>query len=254
MVYEDLRAKRVLVTGGSSGIGAATARMFGGQGCFVGVHYFATKQGAQEVLKKVSSAGGDGVLLRADVRCQQDVKKMVKEFADCAGGIDVLVNNAGGLIERQSFEEATVDYHDDVFATNVRSVMMVTQAALCYLKDGGASVVNIGSLAAHTGGGPGAGMYAAAKAAVHCYTAAMAKEFSRYQIRVNTISPGFIETRFHYRYSTAERRAKMPSTIPLGRNGTAEDVAKAILFMASEQSGYITGECLSVNGGLEMSL
>ena len=257
MFYEDLKGKRVLVTGSSSGIGQATAIMFSRQGCFVGVHYFRTKQGAEKTLKLVKK-NSDGVLLRADVRDEKQVTKMVEYFAEarqgrlCRGGIDILVNNAGSLIDRQPFETATVAYHDDVYATNVRSVFLVTRAALPYLKKSKGSIVNIGSVAGHTGGADGSGIYSGAKAAVATETMSMAKEFARYGIRVNTVLPGFIETRFHQRFSTAKRRKEVAKQTPLGRNGTAEDVANAVLFLASDAAGFITGEYIAVNGGLYM--
>ena len=251
MIYEDLRGKRVLVTGSSSGMGAATAIMFSQQGCFVGVHYFKTKAGGEKTLEKVK-ANSDGVLLQADVRDEKQVSEMVKDFAKEAGGIDILVNNAGDLIDRQPFETATLEYHEDIYATNVRSVFLVTRAALAHLKKSKGNIVNIGSVAGHTGGAGGSGIYAAAKAAVATYTIAMANEFAKYGIRVNSVLPGLIETRFHMRYSSAERRKAVAEQTPLGRNGTAEDIAKAVLFLASEAAAFITGEYIAVNGGLYM--
>ena len=252
MTYEDLKSKKVLVTGSSSGIGQGTAMMFAQQGCFVGMHYFQTKAGGEKTLEEVKKYS-DGILLRADVRDEKQVNKMVEQFVKEAGGIDVLVNNAGTLIDRQSFETATLDYHEDVYATNVRSVFLVTRAALPYLKKSKGCIVNIGSIAGHHGGGPGAGIYAGAKAAVAAETIAMAKEFAPYGIRVNTVIPGLIETRFHEQFSSAERKKAIAKETPLGRNGTAEDVAKAILFLSSnEAAGFITGEYIAVNGGLYM--
>jgi len=251
MFYEDLKGKRVLVTGSSSGIGQAVAVMFGQQGCFVGVHYFRTRHGAEKTLKLVKK-NSDGFLLCADVRDEKQVEKMVEHFAEAASGIDILVNNAGSLIDRQPFETATLAYHDDVYATNVRSVFLVTRAALPYLKKSKGNIVNIGSVAGHTGGADGAGMYSGAKAAVATETMSMAKEFARHGIRVNSILPGFIQTRFHQRFSSAKRRKEIAKQTPLGRNGTAEDVAKVVLFLASEAAGFITGEYIAVNGGLYM--
>ncbi len=251
MIYEDLKGRKVLVTGSSSGIGAATAVLFSKQGSFVGVHYFQTAEGAQKTLKTVKE-NSDGLLLHADVRDQKQVEDMVEQFVKKAGGIDVLVNNAGSLIERQPIETATVDYHEDIFATNVRSIFFVTRAALPYLKKSKGNIVNIGSVSSHTGGGYGSGIYAAAKAAVATETMAMAAEFAGYGIRVNSVLPGFIETRFHRRFSSAERRKEVAAQTPLGRNGTAEDIAKAVLFLASEAANFITGEYIAVNGGLYM--
>lgn len=251
MTYEDLNGKKVLVTGSSSGIGAATAKMFAQQGCFVGVHYFHTKAGGEETLAEVKKFS-DGCLVCADLRMGHKVKDAVEKFADKAGGIDVLVNNAGTLIERQDIAVATGEYFENIFATNVESTLFTTQVALEHLKRSRGNIVNVGSIAGHTGGGSGSGLYAAAKAAVAAMTISMAKEFAEFGIRVNSVLPGLIETRFHEQFSTVERIAKVACQTPLGRNGTAEDVAGAILFLASESAGFITGEYIAVNGGLYM--
>jgi 3-oxoacyl-[acyl-carrier protein] reductase len=251
MIYEDLKGKRVLVTGSSSGIGQATAVMFSKQGCFVGVHYFQTKKGGEKTLQQVRK-NSDGVLLCADIRDEKQVNQMVEQFAKAASGIDILINNAGSLIDRQPFETATLDYHEDVFATNVRSIFLATRAVLPYLKKTKGVIVNAGSIAGHHGGADGSGIYAGAKAAVATETIAMAKEFAQYGIRVNSVIPGLIETRFHERFSTPERRKAIAAQTPLGRNGTAEDVARAILFLASDAAAFITGEYIAVNGGLYM--
>jgi 3-oxoacyl-[acyl-carrier protein] reductase len=251
MVYEDLKGKKVLVTGSSSGIGAATAVMFSRHGCFIGVHYFQSRDGGEKTLEEVKK-NCDGILLCADMRDKEQVDRMVEQFAKKAGGIDILINNAGSLIKRQPLETATLDYHEDIFATNVRSVFLATQAALAYLKKSKGCIVNIGSVAGHTGGGEGAGLYASAKAAVATETIAMAHEFARYGIRVNSVFPGFIETRFHQRYSSEEKKRAVAEQTPLGRNGTAEDIAKAVLFLASDAASFITGEYIAVNGGLYM--
>jgi 3-oxoacyl-[acyl-carrier protein] reductase len=251
MIYEDLKGKKVLVTGSSSGIGAATAAMFAQQGCYVGVHYFQTKLGAEETLAEVKKCS-DGCLLCADMRDEKQVEEMVGRFAKTAGGIDVLVNNAGTLIDRMPIESATLEFYEDVFATNTRSVFLATRSAINYLKESKGNIVNTGSVAGHHGGSIGSGIYGAAKAAVATMTIAMAKEFGKYGIRVNSVLPGLIETRFHERFSTPERKKRVAQQTPLGRNGTAEDVAKVILFLASEAAGFITGEYIAVNGGLYM--
>ena len=251
MIYEDLKAKKVLVTGSSSGIGQATAILFARQGCFIGVHYFSSKDGGEKTLEQVKE-NSDGVLLYADIRDENQVNEMVEQFAKAAGGIDILVNNAGSLIDRQPFETATVAYHDDVYATNVRSIFLAAKATLPYLKKSKGNIVNIGSVAGHTGGAHGSGMYAGTKGAVATETMAMAKEFAPYGIRVNSVLPGLIETPFHERFSTPEFVKSFAERTPLGRNGTAEDIAKAILFLASDAAGFITGEYIAVNGGFYM--
>jgi len=251
MIYEDLKGKKVLVTGSSSGIGRATAILFARQGAYVGVHYFRTKNGAQKTLKAVKK-NGDGTIVGGDLRDEKQAQDAVDKFAEAAGGIDILVNNAGTMVGRQSFESATLEYHEDVYATNVRSVFLVTRAAMPYLKKSKGVVINIGSVAGHTGGAGGSGMYSGAKAAVATETISMAKEFAKYGIRVNSVLPGFIETRFHEQYSTPQRCKEVAKTTPLGRNGTGEDIGNAVLFLASEAASFITGEYIAVNGGLYM--
>jgi 3-oxoacyl-[acyl-carrier protein] reductase len=252
MILEDLKNKRVLVTGASSGIGAAAAIEFAKQGCFVGVHYFATGTGADDTLKEVKKYA-DGCIVKADVRKKDQVVKMVEEFASKAGGIDKLINNAGTLVDRRPFETAEEEFFDDVFNVNVKSTFLVTQAALKYLKQGtDPSIVSIGSIAGHNGGGPGAALYATAKGAVATLTISMAKDFAQHGIRVNSVLPGFIETRFHQKFSDAQRRARVAKETPLGRNGRAEDVANAIVFLSSNAAAFITGEYIAVNGGLLM--
>jgi 3-oxoacyl-[acyl-carrier protein] reductase len=251
MTYEDLKGKKVLVTGSSSGIGAATAAMFAKQGCYIGVHYFQTKQGGEQTLAEVKKHS-DGCLLCADMRDEKQVEEMVGQFAKSASGIDVLVNNAGTLIDRMPIETATLEFYEDVFATNTRSAFLATRAAIRYLKESKGNIVNIGSIAGHHGGSIGSGIYGAAKAAVATMTIAMAKEFGKYGIRVNSVLPGLIETRFHERFSTPERKKRVAQQTPLGRNGTAQDIAKVILFLASDAAGFITGEYIAVNGGLYM--
>jgi 3-oxoacyl-[acyl-carrier protein] reductase len=251
MIYEDLKGKKVLVTGSSSGIGAATAKAFAAQGCFVGVHYFKTKTGAEDTLAEVKKLSA-GCMFGADLRDEEQTNKMITSFVETAGGIDILVNNAGTLIARHPIETAPLSYHEDIYATNVRSVFLATQASLAGLKGSKGNIINIGSVAGHNGGGGGSGIYAAAKAAVAALTIAMAKEFAPFGIRVNSVIPGLIETRFHEQFSSPERKAAVAKETPLGRNGTADDIAKAILFLASDSAEFITGEYIAVNGGLYM--
>jgi 3-oxoacyl-[acyl-carrier protein] reductase len=252
MIFEDLKGKRVLVTGSSSGIGAATAIMFAQQGCFVGVHYFRTPEGGENTLAEVKKHS-DGCLLRADMRDEAQVERLMADFVSAAGGLDILINNAGTLLGRVPIEGMTLEHFEDEFATNVRSTFLATRTALPYLKQSCGCIVNLGSVARHTGGAAGSGVYASAKAAIHTMTIAMAREFGPYRIRVNGVLPGLIETRFHEKFSTPERKKAVAKETPLGRNGTAEDVAKVIVFLSSgEAAGFVTGEYIAVNGGMYM--
>jgi 3-oxoacyl-[acyl-carrier protein] reductase len=175
------------------------------------------------------------------------------DFVSAAGGLDILINNAGTLLGRVPIEGMTLEHFEDEFATNVRSTFLATRTALPYLKQSCGCIVNLGSVAGHTGGAAGSGVYASAKAAIHTMTIAMAREFGPYRIRVNGVLPGLIETRFHEKFSTPERKKAVAKETPLGRNGTAEDVAKVIVFLSSgEAAGFVTGEYIAVNGGMYM--
>jgi len=249
MSQNQFENKKVLITGSSSGIGSATAKLFAEEGAFVGVHYYSNHTGAEQTLDEVKKVS-DGILLQADVRQPKQIKELISRFTGECNGIDILVNNAGDLIKRVLLEEASIEYQDNIYNTNVKSVVMATQYALPFLKKSKGSIVNIGSVAGQNTGAVGSGLYAAAKAAVHTLTMAMAKEFAKYKIRVNSVLPGFIETPFHERYSSNERKKAVAFSTPLGRNGTPEDVARAILFLSGEGAGFITGEYIAVNGGL----
>ena len=241
--------KAVLITGASTGIGATAAVQFAQAGARIGIGYFHSKPQAAEVLAKVRAAGSDGILLGGDVGEPDQVRKIVADFAAYAGRIDVLVNNAGALIERRPIEQMDPALLRKVFALNVDSVVFATQAATPWLRKSKGNIVNLGSIAGYTGGGGGACHYAAAKGAVHTLTVGLAKELAP-DIRVNCVAPGVIETPFHERMSTPQFMAAMAAAAPLKRNGLPDEVAAAILFLASEAASLITGQSLSPNGGV----
>lgn len=251
MLLPDLKDKKVLITGASSGIGAETAIQFAQQGAYVGVHYLNNQNGAEFTLKKVKE-NANGIMIKADVGDQVQIKEMINEFVKSYGAIDILVNNVGKLKERKKIEDADDAYYDDLFRTNVRSAFLVAKAALPYLKKAKGNIVNVGSVAGHSGGFQGSGIYATTKGALGIATIAMAKEFFPYGIRVNSVLPGFIDTPFHDGVTSSELRSKIIELTPLKRAGTPSDIAKAILFLASDSASFVTGEYLAVNGGLHM--
>jgi 3-oxoacyl-[acyl-carrier protein] reductase len=166
------------------------------------------------------------------------------------GPIDILVNNAGSLVARFGIREITEQHLNDVMALNLTSAVLATQAvAPTMIERGRGAIVNVVSIAGHTGGGPGAGAYAAAKAALTAYTKAMAKELAPRGVRVNAVSPGVIDTPFHEAFSTPEMIENFVKTIPLGRVGTASECATVIAFLASDAASYVAGETIEVNGG-----
>ena len=245
-----LTDRAALVTGASSGIGAATAEVFAERGARVALGYHRNRQGAEDTVGRIRAAGGTAVAIQADVRVAADVARLVAQSVDALGPVDILVNNAGSLVERQKLQDVTAERWDDIYALNVRSVLLVSQAVVGSMIDRRAgTIINVGSIAGHHGGGPGAGPYASAKAAVMAYTKSMARELAPHGIRVNGVAPGVIDTPFHQMFSTPEMLKAFASTIPLGRIGTALECATVIAFLASPAASFIVGEMIEINGG-----
>lgn len=254
-MLDDLKGLRALVTGSSTGIGAAVAKAYAANGMRVVVHYKSSEAEANAVAAEIRAAGCEAHVLQADVADSAQAVDLVNKAADKLGGLDVLVNNAGALVKRTPIAEIEDEFFDSVVDLNVRSVVMASKAALPYLKTSGgkASVINLSSIAARNGGGPGSSLYASSKAFVLNLTRGMAKEFVPFGIRVNGVSPGVIMTPFHERYSTAEQIEAMRKTVPMERVGTPQDNIGVFLFLASPaMSGYITGQTIEVNGGQYM--
>jgi 3-oxoacyl-[acyl-carrier protein] reductase len=247
----DLTGKRVLVTGASTGIGAAAARAFAAAGSRVAIHYNASRGKAEEVAAAIAQAGGEAHLVAGDVRSSATVRRIVDEAAGMLGGLDVVVNNAGGLVRRVPVADIDDAIFDEIVNLNVRSLVVGCAAAAPHLRRaGGGSIINVSSIAARHGGGPGAALYAAAKGFVSTFTRGIARELAPDRIRVNAVSPGVIATPFHERYSTPQMLEAMRGTIPMARLGTAEECAGTFLYLASEAlSGYVTGQIVEVNGG-----
>jgi 3-oxoacyl-[acyl-carrier protein] reductase len=218
-------------------------------GATVGVHYRRSAAEARETLQLVEAAGGRGVLLAGDLTDEATADRIVDEFAAAAGRLDVLVNNAGDPLERVSLENCPTDVWRRAFDVNVTAAFFVTRRAIPHLRASGrGSIVNNLSLSVQTGGAGGAGPYAAAKGALQVMTRTLARELAP-QVRVNAVMPGVIETRHHQIFSSAERMEDYRRQTPLGRNGTAEEVAEAVLFLASDATSFLTGAVLDVNGG-----
>ena len=250
----DLKGKAVLITGASTGIGAAAARAFAKEGCKVAIHYNASGDEAKTVAADVKAAGGEAVLIKGDVMVEDDVKRIVRETAAAFGRIDVLVNNAGGMLGRVKIEDYTVEQINRVLSLNCTQVALFMREAIPLMrKQKSGNVINVTSIAARNGGGAGAILYAGSKGFVSTVTRGWAKEVVADGIRVNALSPGVITTPFHDRYSTAEQLKAMQGTIPMNRLGTAEETAGTFIYLASDaMSGYVTGQVIEVNGGQYM--
>jgi 3-oxoacyl-[acyl-carrier protein] reductase len=247
---DDLHGKAVLITGASTGIGAALARAFAAQGARLALHYNSHEADARALATEL---GTQPALIQGDLTRRGEAKRVVNEAATALGGLDVLINNAGGIGERRPITEVDDALFDFVYDLNVRSLLAATQAAIAHFeKRGGGNIINVGSIAGIDGGGAGASVYSSAKAAVHNLTRHTARDLARKNIRVNTVAPGAIATPFHAK-TPKERLDAMRNAAPMGRIGEPQDCVGAFLFLASnELSGYITGNIVHVNGGMFM--
>ncbi len=238
------------VTGSSTGIGRAVAEGLAGQGCRIVVHYNSSENEAHGVVEGIQASGGEASLVGGDVSDAAQVERMVGEIEDRYGRLDFLVNNAGSMVERRSISEMTEELWDRVMDVNLKSVFLCSRAVLPMMRrQGSGRIINVTSLAARNGGGPGAVAYATSKGGVSTLTRAMAKELVSENILVNGVGPGVITTPFHERYTPPDVREKLASGVPIGREGTPAEAAGAVLFLASPWADYLVGEIVEVNGG-----
>ncbi|AON55573.1 glucose 1-dehydrogenase [Herbaspirillum seropedicae] len=250
----DLAGKVVFISGASTGIGAAAARAFAARGSHVVVHYNSSEKEAEAVAAEVRAAGSKAITIGADVRDTSAINAAVAKAVAQMGRIDVLINNAGALVKRAPLETVTDELFDDIININARSVVAFTRAVIPVMRaQGGGNIINVTSVAARHGGGPGALIYAASKGFVSTLTRGMAKELLADKIRVNAVAPGVIMTPFQERFTTPEQLEGFRKTIPMGRIGEPDECSGAFLYLASEQmSGYVTGQIIDVNGGQYM--
>jgi 3-oxoacyl-[acyl-carrier protein] reductase len=243
-----------LVTGSGAGLGRACALALGQRGARVAVHYQKSREGAEAVVAALTATGADAAAFHADVTRPGDVRALAAAVAERFGTIDILVNNAGDLIERKPLLEMSDDLFHAVMQVNVTSAFLVSRAvAPGMVSRRRGVIINVSSLAAWNGGGPGAGAYATAKGAVVSFTRALAKELAPHQIRVNCVAPGLIgDTAFHGRFTAPAAFENAAKSVLLGRAGTPGEVAAVVAFLASPDSSFITGETIEINGGMHM--
>ena len=241
----------VLITGASTGIGAAVAQAFGAAGAKVVVHYNRSEAEARQVAAAIQAAGSEALLVHGDVTDPLQIPAIVEKTMAHFGRIDVLFNNAGALVERQPVSLVSDDLYREIMDLNMTSTFQMCRLVIPIMeKQGRGNIINMTSISGRNGGGGGSVIYGAAKAAVATLTRGLAKELAEKNIRVNAVSPGIILTPFHERYTDPERMKVLIKTVPMGRAGTPDECVGTIFYLASDQlSSYITGQIIEINGG-----
>ena len=249
----NLKDKVAVVTGGARDIGRAVSIKLAAEGAKVVFNFYSSDQQATDTLSSIRSAGGEAIAVGGDLTKQEDVDKLVSETVKTYGErIDILVNVAGGLVARKTLEETDLEFFEFVMKLNFTSTFMVTKAVVPHMGDGG-SIVNFASQAGRDGGGQGAWVYAASKAAISTFTRGLAKELGPKNIRVNALCPGMIATTFHDTFTNDQVRSNVAAGTPLRREGNATEVAESVAYLASDQSSFLTGVNLDINGGMLFS-
>ncbi|AWV98395.1 SDR family NAD(P)-dependent oxidoreductase [Arcticibacterium luteifluviistationis] len=249
----NLKGKVAIVTGGGRDIGKMTSIKLASMGAKVVVNYFGGKDAAEQTLKEIKALGGEAILFQGDMTKPAQVENLLKSTIAAFGSeINILVNNAGGLIARKTLAEMDEDFINSVFRLNFNTTFLVTKAVVPHMPKG-SSIINLASQAGRDGGGGGSAAYSSSKGAVMTFSRAMAKELGPQGIRVNSLCPGMIATTFHDTFTKDEIRTKVAAGTPLRREGRPEEVADLIAYLATDQSSFITGNNIDINGGLAFS-
>ena len=244
------KGQTAIVTGGGRDIGAACALKLAAEGANVAVNYYASAAGADKLVAQITEAGGRAFAMKGDLNDASAVRALVRATVDTYGGLHILVNNSGGLIARKTIAEMDLEHWQKVMDLNLTSTFLMINECLKHMETG--AIVNMASQAGRDGGGPGAAAYAASKGAVMTLTRGLAKELGP-KIRVNALCPGMIDTDFHNIFTKDEARRALEAAAPVRRQGTPEDIANAVAFLASDESGFITGANVDINGGMLFS-
>jgi 3-oxoacyl-[acyl-carrier protein] reductase len=248
-----LKGKVAVVTGGSRDIGRAISIKLAKEGAKVVVNFFSSETGAKETVAEIKSFGGEAFAVKADVSKQDGIENLKTKAIEAFGNkVDILVNNAGGLFARKSLQEFDESFYNLLMDVNFKSVVFTMQAFESLMSKG-ASIINLSSQAARDGGGGGSALYASSKGAVSTFTRAMAKELGPKGIRVNALCPGMIATKFHDDFTKDQVRVNVANATPLRREGSAEEVADLVAYLAGDEASFITGNNVDINGGLAFS-
>ncbi|AIZ42673.1 SDR family NAD(P)-dependent oxidoreductase [Cellulophaga baltica] len=247
-----LSGKNVLITAGAQGIGEAITKHFIDSGANVAIHYFSSAETANQLTEYATSKGQKAIAISGDLTKETDANALVAKTVEAFGSLDILINNAGSLVARRMLNEMEAEFWHEVMDINLTSMMFVTKAAAPHLaKNEASSVVNLASLAGRKGGHPGSLAYSTSKGAILTFTRALSAELGPQGTRVNAVAPGLIlGTSFHNTHTTKESAAATTAGIPIQRAGNADDVARAVIYLASEFDGFITGATLDINGGV----
>jgi 3-oxoacyl-[acyl-carrier protein] reductase len=249
-----LDGKVAMVTGGGTGIGAAVVERLATLGARVACCYNKSAASAQALASKLSASGARVYPVRIDVTDSQQVREGIRCVAEYFGqSASILVNNAGDNIDPRPIESMDEETWQTVIATNLTGAFLCAKYCIPGMKAaGGGQIINISSISAHTGGGPGSTHYVASKGGLEAFTRALAKELAPHNIRVNAVAPGVIYTPIHERTNTPESLERLRQTIPVARIGLPAEVAGVVAFLCSEDASYIVGEVIAVNGGMRM--
>ena len=245
-----LQGKTAIVTGGGRDIGRAVAVKLASEGANVAISYFASSKGADETVAQVEAAGGKAIAVQGDLSKQADVENLVAKTVEAFGAVDVLVNNAGGLVARKTIAEMSLEHWQEVMDVNLTSTFLMVKACLPHMTQG--TIVNLASQAGRDGGGGGAVPYATSKGAVMTMTRGLAKELGP-NIRVNALCPGMIDTDFHNIHTPDAGRKAFEAAAPVKRQGVPDDAANLVLFLACDDSAFMTGTNIDINGGMLFS-
>jgi 3-oxoacyl-[acyl-carrier protein] reductase len=251
-MINKLSGKNVLITAGAQGIGESITKHMIDSGANVAIHYFSSAETANRLVEYAVNKGQKAIAISGDLTNEADANAIVEKTIGAFGGINVLINNAGSLVARKMLNDMDANFWHKVMDINLTSMMFVSRAASPYLaKHENSSMVNLASLAGRKGGHPGSLVYSTSKGAILTFTRALAAELGPQGTRVNAVAPGLIlGTSFHNTHTTKEAADATISEIPIQRGGNADDVARAVVYLASEYDGFITGATLDINGGV----